>query len=420
MLQSKIFTKTLRDNLKDEKSTNAQLLTRAGFVDKLSTGLYTLLPLGYLAFKKIEKIIREEMQNAGANEILMPALHPKEPWEKTGRWQKFSGKEMFRLKSQRGKDYGLGWTHEEIVTPLVKKFVQSYKDLPLYVYQIQDKFRDELRAKSGILRNIEFVMKDLYSFHNTPDDLDGYYEKIKKIYFKIFERCGLKNKTYLTLASGGAFSKYSHEFQTTTSAGEDIIFICKKCKTAINKEIKKEVPVCPECKSKEFKEEKSIEVGNIFKLGSNYSKAFDLKVRNESGKENFVEMGCYGIGLGRLMGTIVEVSHDENGIIWPENVSPFKYHLISILSGQKSKDEKIKKAAKDLYTKIGQEAENDILWDDREEISTGVKLADSDLIGIPKRIIISERTLVKNSFELKRRKEKNGKLLKINNIKSLL
>lgn len=416
MRQTQLFTKTLKEKIKEEKSTNAQLLLRAGFIDKLSAGIYTFLPLGLRVLNKIENIVREEMNKIKGQEILMPSLHPKENWQKTKRWQKYAGKEMFKLKNQKGKDYGLGWTHEEIVTPLIKKFAQSYKDFPLYIYQIQDKFRNELRVKSGLLRNIEFIMKDLYSFHTSQEDLDKYYEKVKKAYFRIFNHCGIGKKTYLTLASGGAFSKYSHEFQTITSAGEDTIYICQKCHLAINKEIKKENPVCPQCKSKKFQQKKAIEVGNIFKLGTKFTKAFNFFFKDRHGKEKTVIMGCYGIGIGRLMGTIVELYHDKKGIIWPEKIAPFSYHLIPVFSGKRNINRKIKEICKKIYSQLsGQKIENSVLYDDRKKESTGIKFSESDLIGIPKRIVVSEKTLSKNCVEVKERKNNKIKLVKINN-----
>jgi len=411
MKQSILFTKTQKTDVKDEKSVNAKLLIKGGFIDKLCAGVYTFLPLGLLVLNKIANIIREEMNKIGGQEILMPALHPKEIWETTKRWKV---KEMFKTKSQTEKEYGLGWTHEEVITPLLKKFVFSYKDLPVYVYQIQDKFRDEIRTKSGLLRGKEFIMKDLYSFHKSQNDLDKYYEKVKKAYFKIFQRVGLKKYTYLTLASGGTFSKYSHEFQTITQAGEDTIYICKKCKFSINKEIKTEFPTCPQCKSEDFEAKKAIEVGNIFKLGTKYSEAFDFTIKEKDGSEKIVIMGCYGIGLGRLMGTIVEIHHDESGILWPEEVAPFKYHLIPIYSGKASIDKKIKNTAEKIYS--GQKFKNDVLYDDRLDVSVGEKLTDSDLIGLPIRIIISEKTIKQNSLEIKKRNEKKAKLVKLKNL----
>ncbi len=418
MLQSKLFYKTSKEVSVEEKSVNAQLLTRAGFIDKLMAGVYTFLPLGFKVYKKIENIIREEINAVGGQEILMPALHPKEPWETTGRWA--AVREMFKTKSQTGGDYGLGWTHEEIVTPLAKKFFNSYKDFPFALYQIQTKFRDELRVKSGLLRGREFAMKDLYSFHTNEKDLDNYYEKVKEAYFKIFNRVGLGQRTYLTFASGGAFSKYSHEFQTVTPAGEDIIYLCDKCKIAVNKEIIGESKEsCVQCGNKNLKEEKAIEVGNIFKLKDKFTKAFGYNFKDKDGKEKQVIMGCYGIGLGRVMGAVVEVYHDKDGIIWPPEIAPYNVHLIALKSGDDSLDKKIEKKTFDLYESL-QKKGIEVLYDDRQEVSAGVKLKESDLIGIPVRLIISEKTVVKDSAEFKKRDSKDAELVKINKIAKLL
>ncbi|MFH1780542.1 MAG: aminoacyl--tRNA ligase-related protein [Candidatus Nealsonbacteria bacterium] len=409
MLQSEIFTKILREAPKDETSINAQLLIRAGFIDKLMAGVYSYLPLGLRVFKKIENIIREEMNNIGAQELFLPVLHPKVLWEKTGRWQY---EEMFKLTNREKKEFSLGWTHEEIVTPLVKSFVNSYKDLPVYVYQIQDKFRDELRSKSGLLRGREFIMKDLYSFHATEEDLNEYYEKVKKAYFKIFQRCGLQKQTFLTVASGGSFSKYSHEFQTITTAGEDEIYLCLKCNLGINKEIiQAEKNQCPECGNKELEIRQSIEVGNIFKLKDKYTQIFDFKFKDKDGQEKIIMMGCYGIGLGRLMGTIVEIYHDNAGMIWPEAVAPFQIHLIRI-----EDNPEVNKAAEKLYSDL-QKQGIEVLYDDRKNKTPGEKFAEADLLGVPQRIVISERTIKVDSVELKKRAEESVKLIKISKIK---
>ncbi|MFH1657558.1 MAG: aminoacyl--tRNA ligase-related protein [bacterium] len=400
MRQSQLFTKTIKEAPKDELSINAQLLIRGGFIDKLSAGIYNLLPLGTLVLKKIENIIREEMNTIGGQEILMPSLIQKELWETTGRWKV---EEMFKLKSKQDKEYGLGWTHEEVITPLVQKFISSYKNFPVSVYQIQTKMRDETRAKSGILRGREFIMKDLYSFHTDTTDLDRYYETVKKAYFKIFNRCGLKKNSYLCLASGGTFSKFSHEFQTITPAGEDIIYICQKCGLAINREIKENFTVCPECGAQDYKEEKAIEIGNIFKLATKYTNPFNFEFTDKDGKKKMVVMGCYGIGLTRLIGTIAEVHHDEKGIIWPENVTPYKFHLLQL-----GNTPKVKKVAEKLYKDLSSE----VLFDDRDK-GPGEKFADCDLIGIPWRIVVSERTLEKDSVEIKKRDSQKSRLIKI-------
>lgn len=377
MRQSQLFPKTLREDPKDEVSANSKLLVRAGFIDKLMAGVYTFLPLGFRVLKKIEDIIRKEMEKAGGQELLMSVLQPKENWQKTGRWDDYDT--LFKFVSHYSKnELALGPTHEEIISPLAGKFSLSYKNLPLYLFQIQTKFRDEKRVKSGILRGREFIMKDLYSFHADEKDMEKYYEKMKTHYKNIFDECGIGNQTHITFASGGSFSKYSHEFQTITESGEDTIYLCEKCNVAVNKELS-EQKTCPECGNKDLKEKKAIEIGNIFPLKTKYSEPFDLKYKDKDGKEKDVIMGCYGIGLGRLMGAIVEVSHDDKGIIWPESVAPFKVHLIEINS-----------SAKDVYEEL-QKKGIEVLYDDREDITPGEKFADADLIGIPYRVVVSEK-----------------------------
>jgi prolyl-tRNA synthetase len=395
MLQSQLFTRTKKEAPRDEESVNAQLLIRAGFIDKLMAGVYTFLPLGFRILKKIENIIREEMEAVGGQEILMPTLQPKPNWTRTGRWKTYNS--LFRFTSFYSKnEYALGPTHEEVVSPLMKNFIFSYKDLPLYVFQIQNKFRDEKRVKSGLLRSREFLMKDLYSFHRDEKDLDKYYEKVKAAYFRIFKRVGLGNLTILTFASGGTFSKYSHEFQTLAPAGEDKIYICEKCRVAVNQEIINRQNFCPECGNKKLRKERAIEVGNIFKLETKFSRPFSLKYRDERGQEREVVMGCYGIGLTRVMGAIVEVYHDERGIIWPEPVAPFRVHLIDLERKKgKAKSEKV------YYTL--QKAGIQVLYDDRQEVSAGEKFVEADLIGLPYRAVISEKT--GNKIEIKKRSE---------------
>lgn len=393
---------------KDETSFNAQVLIRAGFIDKLMAGVYTFLPLGNRVHEKIKDIIREEMDAIGGQEILMPALTPKEVWETTGRWENFDA--LYKLIGADKKEYALGATHEEIVTPLVSRFVRSYKDLPVKVYQIQTKFRNELRAKAGLIRGREFSMKDLYSFHADQADLDAYYELAKKAYARVFERCGLGEKTYITFASGGAFSKYSHEYQTVTEAGEDRIHICGKCRVAVNQEIIEEQKTCPECGSADLKVEKAIEVGNIFQLGTRFSKPVGLAFDDDKGAKNEVIMGCYGIGPSRVMGTIVELHHDDKGIIWPEAVAPFKVHLLQL----KSKDDKVRTVAEKIYADLA-EAGVEVLLDDRDS-GAGEKFADADLIGCPFRVVVSDKTLAGESVEVKRRNEAEARMVKIDNI----
>ncbi len=406
MKQSILFTKTKKDIDKEEKSLNAQLLIKAGFIDKLTAGVYTFLPMGLIVLRKIENIIREEMNKVGGQEVLMPALTPKTNWKITNRWDGFDA--LFKLQGMDNKEYALGATHEEVVTPLVKKFVFSYKDLPKYVYQIQTKYRNEARAKSGLLRGREFSMKDLYSFHTNQADLNDYYEKVKEAYFKIFKRLSIEDLTHYTFASGGAFSKYSHEFQTISESGEDIIHICKKCGLAYNKEIINDINECQDCgeKVEKFEIKKSIETGNIFNLGNRFSKDFKFVYVDEHGKENDIIMGCFGMGPSRIMGSIAEIKNDKNGIIWPVSVAPFQIHLIRL-----GEDEKVAKKADEIYNDLIKN-NLEVLYDDRNE-SAGVKMKDSDLIGVPYRFIISEKTLAKDSLEIKKRDQEKVEFVKI-------
>lgn len=410
MRQSQLFTKIARDLPKDETSYNAQVLIRAGFIDKVAAGIYTFLPLGLRVLNKISNIIREEMIMIGGQELLMPALTPKDVWEATGRWQTLDV--LFKMASADKREYALGATHEEIVTPLAQKHTFSYKELPFAVYQIQTKFRNELRAKAGLIRGREFLMKDLYSFHSSEEDLNEYYKKAQKAYFTIFERVGLLDKTYLTFASGGAFSKYSHEFQTVTPAGEDTIFICDKCQLAINSEIIKEQPGCPNCESTELRETRAVEVGNIFKLRTRFSDAFDFGYTDEKGERHMVEMGCYGIGPSRVMGTLVEVFHDAKGIIWPEEVAPFRVHLVKLNGGD---EDRINVEAEKLYDDL-RAAGIDVLYDDRLNKMAGEKFAEADLIGCPWRVLVSDKTVKEGSAEVKRRDSDKAELVKLESV----
>jgi prolyl-tRNA synthetase len=409
MLQSKLFGKTNKKAPRDEKSVNAKLLARAGFIEKLMAGVYSYLPLGWKVLQKIENIVREEMNAIQGQEILMPALQPKKLWDETGRWE--SGKDvMFQFKGRSGADLGLGWTHEETLTDIIRNKINSYQDLPLYIYQIQTKFRNELRAKSGILRGREFSMKDLYSFHTNEKDFLVYYEKVKESYLKIFKKIGLD--AIVVEASGGEFSKsYSHEFQVLTSAGEDTIIYCDCGKFGQNVEVAKlkAGKKCPVC-GKELKSGRSIEAGNIFTLGTKYSEIMKAYFTDKDGKKKPIIMGCYGFGISRAMGAIVEIHNDKKGIIWPSSVAPFNVHLIEI--GSENSD--IKSQAEELYKSL-QKEDIEVLYDDREE-SPGIKFADADLIGIPLRIIVSKRTIAKNSVELKKRNEEKTELVKVDKI----
>ncbi len=413
MRYSTSFAKTNKNTPSDGDSANARFLVQAGFINQLMAGVYTYLPLGLRVLDRVKKIVREEMQAIGGQEILMPALTPKEIWETTGRWDGIDV--LFKLEGAGGKEYALGSTHEEVVTPLVQQYVKSYKDLPVAVYQIQDKFRNEPRAKSGLLRGREFSMKDLYSFHLTEEDMWAYYEKSKQAYLNVFHRCGID--AIITEASGGVFSKYSHEFQTPTESGEDVIYVCDKCQYAQNREISeyKDGDACSKCDGGVMRETKTIEVGNIFPLMEKFSEPFGFTVAGEDGKPVPVIMGCYGIGPSRVMGTVVEIHHDERGMCWPKSIAPFLVHLVSLGSKDDEKREEILEKASGLYEEL-QKAGVEVLWDDRAEVTAGEKFADADLIGIPLRLVMSEKTLAEGSVEWKRREEKEAHLVSLQDI----
>jgi len=404
MKQSKLFTKTLKKAPKGEKSVNAILLQRAGFIYKEMAGVYTFLPLGLRVLRKIEKIIREEMNKIGGKEILASVLQPKDIWQKTDRWDKEIGEVMYKTE----EEIGLGPTHEEMITDIIKKYVSSYEDLPLYIFQIQNKFRKELRPKSGLLRGREFQMKDLYSFHKTEEDFWNYYNKTKEAYFNVFRRCGLD--PIYTEASGEGFTgSYTHEFQVLAEDGEDEISYCSEKHFARNKEIAQEEK-CPVCGKKLLKG-KAIEVGNIFPLGTKYSVPLKAFYQDEKGEKKPIVMGSYGIGISRLIGALVEVFHDEKGMIWPESVAPFKFHLVTLFSGDEDVDKEIREKGEEIHKKM----EDQVLYDDRDK-SAGEKLVDSDLIGIPNRIVLSPKTIKKESVEIKKRNNEESKLISISEL----
>ena len=407
MKYSNLFTRTRKEDPKDEASNNAKLLLRAGFINKEMAGVYSFLPLGLKVFNNIQNIIREEMNAIGGQEIMMTALQDSDVWEKTGRWDDSVVDIWFKTKMNNGQIVGLANTHEEPITNLMKNFISSYKDLPVYAYQLQTKFRNEVRAKSGIMRVREFIMKDLYSFNKSTDDLDIFYEKAKQAYINVFDRVGIGSQTYLTFASGGAFSKYSHEFQALCDAGEDIIYVNKERRLAVNKEVYTDEVLADLDLSKDSLEEcKAIEVGNIFKLGTRFSAALGLNYTDQDGSEKPVVMGSYGIGPGRLMGTIVELNFDEKGMCWPESISPFKYHLTSL----NLDDAEVKSTADEIYAKLTQKGV-EVFYDDRVQVSTGEKFSDADLFGFPCRVIVSKKT--GSNVELKFRKSDKSELVNI-------
>ncbi len=415
MRLSQSFFRTQKEFPKDEVAENARLLIRANFVQKLMAGVYSFLPLGLMVKEKITGIVREEMNALGANELLMPALQPKSAWEETGRWGTWS-EMMYQFKDHSGREIGLGPTHEEIATILGKTAIESYADLPKAFYQFQTKFRDEPRAKSGLIRGREFLMKDLYSFHADEKSLNDFYESAKKAYKKIFERCGLK--AYLTEGSGGEFSEgNSDEFMVESSAGEDEIFLCRLCNFAQNKEIAKfkAKASCPQCQAGILEKIKTIEVGNIFKLGTKYSLPLNFLYKDKNGQNLPVVMGSYGIGISRLMGTIVEIWNDEKGIIWPKSVAPFPAHLLVL--GEVT--EELQKFGERVYGKLAKSG-IEVFYDDRARLSAGEKFFDADLIGLPYRVIFREKTLIQEKVEVKGRSEKEGKLMKLEELIKIL
>src|SRR3989304_6513350 len=406
MKYSQLFGKTQKQDPKDEVSINAELLIRAGFVSKEVSGVYNFLPLGLRVLNKIANIVREEMDKADGQEILLSALQNSQSWQKTGRWKSFDA--LFKVKSQYDQEYALGPTHEEVLVPIAREYVKSYRDLPIYLYQIQTKFRDEPRAKSGLLRGREFLMKDLYSFHTDEAAMFAFYEKMKKVYQATFERMGLK--TIETKAAGGTFSAFSHEYQVICESGEDEIIYCPGGDYAENIEIATAKDGRP-CSLGHgpLKKVKTIEVGNIFPLKDKFSKAFNLTFKNSRGRDQLVMMGCYGIGISRAMGAIVEVFHDEAGIIWPEQVAPFRVHLLTTDNSQLTIDK-----GKEAYEKLTG-AGIEVLFDDRDGVSACEEYADCDLIGIPVRLVVSEKTL-KGKVEWKERDREKIEILSIDEV----
>lgn len=410
MKHSELFTKTRKEDPSDEVSRNARLLIRAGYVHKEMAGVYSFLPLGLRALRKIEGIIREEMDRIGGREVLLTALQNPEIWRETNRWDDAIVDNWFKTALKNGSELGLGFTHEEAITSMMKRHIASYRDLPVYSYQIQTKFRNEERAKSGIVRGREFLMKDLYSFSATEQDLDAFYDRCAEAYLRIFSRVGIGAQTFKTFASGGVFSKYSHEFQAVSDAGEDTIYLSRAKNIAVNEEVyTDDVLKDLGLEKNELESVKSIEVGNIFKLGTRFSEALGLLYRDESGEMKPVVMGSYGIGPTRLLGTVVEILSDNKGIVWPESVAPFQVHLLSLGAD---------KEANEWYEKL-QSAGIETLFDDRE-VSAGEKFGDSDLLGMPWRVVVSKRSIEKGGAEVKRRTESESKIVLFDEVLNIL
>ncbi len=411
MKYSSFFPKAKKSEFKEDLSVNAKLLVKAGYIDQLMAGSYTLLPLGFRVIENIKNIIREELDKTGAQELLMPLLHPRDIWDQTGRWSDPDVKQiMYQFKDIHDREFGLSFTHEEIVMNLLGKFVQSYKDLPVKVYHFSTKFRNEPRAKSGILRGREFMMKDLYSAHVSEEDMYVYYNVVKEAYPKIFKRMGLDALT--VEASGGVFTdKNSHEFQVLSEVGEDTIYFCDcdgkscDCRFAQNKELFKgqDGDKCPNCDDCSVKSAKSIEVGNIFPLGTKYSQNMKVLFQDKDGSPQNVWFASYGIGPTRVMGTLVELYHDDHGIIWPKSVAPYQVYLVSL--GRNEEAEKIEKEL--------EEKGIDVLYDDRDT-SAGEKFSNADLLGFPYRLVISAKT--GDQIEFKKRAEVEVELLGLDKI----
>ncbi len=402
MKMSQLFTKTLREAPADEVAKNAQLLSRAGYIYKEMAGVYTYLPLGKRVLDNVIQIIREEMDSVGGQELSLTALQSKDVWEASGRWNEEVIDVWFKTKLANGSELGLAPTHEEPLTRVMKAYISSYKDLPVYPYQFQIKFRNELRSKSGLMRGREFWMKDLYSFSKNVDDHNRFYEQITEAYHRVYDRLGLGDITYKTFASGGSFSKYSHEFQTVSEVGEDIIYVHEQKRLAINEEVyTDEVLADLGVTREELVEKKAVEVGNIFTLGTKFSDALDLTYTTEDGRREKVFMGSYGIGPSRLVGLIAELFADDKGLVWPDNIAPFRVHLVQIgdVAGQ----------AQMLYDALVAKGV-EVLWDDRD-LRPGEKFADADLIGIPHRVVVSEKHIKNNQFEYKLRQGVEAELL---------
>lgn len=416
MRLSQLFTRTRKDAPADETAKNAQLLIQAGYIHKEMAGVYNYMPLGLIVLNNIMQIIREEMNAIGGQEILLASLQPKDNWEKSGRWNDDVVDVWFKTHLHSGDNFhtgqelGLGNTHEEALTAIMKNFITSYKDLPSYPYQFQNKFRNELRSKSGIMRTREFIMKDLYSFSVNREQHESFYEKSKVAYLKIYERFGLGDITYTTFASGGSFSKFSHEFQTLTDVGEDTIYVHEDRRLAINKEVYTDDVLSElDLKKEDLVERKAVELGNIFTLGTKYSEAIGLTFTDEDGTTKPVFMGSYGIGPGRVMGTIAEHFSDEKGLVWPENIAPAKIYLARL--GDISQ---VVSTADDLYNRLTESGVT-VIYDDRD-IRAGEKFADADLMGIPYRVVISQKTVESGKHELKARVSEKTEMLSADEI----
>jgi prolyl-tRNA synthetase len=411
MKVSQLFTRTSKTAPADEVAKNAQLLIRAGFIYKEMAGVYAYLPLGLRVVEKIKHIVREEMNAIGSNELIMTGLQRKDVWEQTGRWSDEVVDIWFKTKLKDETELGLGWSHEEPIVEMMKQFVRSYKDLPVSLYQFQTKLRNELRAKSGIMRGREFVMKDMYSFHATKEDLDAYYEKTIEAYKRVYERLGIGDDTYVTFASGGAFTKFSHEFQTICDAGEDIIYLHREKQIAINEEVIDDAIKELGISRDELEAVKTAETGNIFNFGTQKTDEMGLYYTGEDGAGHSLYVGSYGIGITRAMGVIAEKLSDEKGLVWPEEIAPYRVYLVSI-------GEKGAAKADEIYELLSSRG-IEVLYDDRDE-RPGMKFADSELMGIPIRVTVSDRLIETKQVEVTRRASGETQLLTVDELLATL
>lgn len=410
MRVSNLFTRTSKTAPADEVAKNAQLLIRAGFVYKEMAGVYAYLPLGLRVVEKIKQVVREEMNAINSNELIMTGLQRKDVWEKTGRWDDETVDIWFKTKLKDDTELGLGWSHEEPIVEMMKQYIKSYKDLPVSLYQFQTKMRNELRAKSGVMRGREFVMKDMYSFHATPEDMDAYYEEAKKAYMRAYTRLGIGDDTYVTFASGGAFTQFSHEFQTICDAGEDVIYLHREKNIAVNEEVIDDAVKELGISRDELEKVKTAEVGNIFNFGTQKTDEMGLYYVDNEGKQQSLSIGSYGIGITRVMGVVAEKMSDDRGLVWPESIAPYRVYLASIGEASAQADELYRE-----LTDMGVE----VLYDDRDA-RPGEKFADADLIGIPHRVVVSPRLVEQGAFEYKSRTEDDVKILTKQELVSIL
>ncbi len=415
MKSSQLFTKTRKDAPADETAKNAQLLIKAGYVHKEMAGVYAFMPLGLRVLENIKQIVREEMDSVGGQEVQMTVLQPQEIFEKTDRWDDKKVDNWFKTKLVNGTELGMGLTHEEPIVDMLSDYMSSYKDLPLMVYQIQGKFRNELRAQAGLLRGREFVMKDMYSFARSQEEHEEIYERVAAAYERVYERLGIGDITYRTYADGGIFtSRFSDEFQMLSEIGEDTIYVDKERKIAVNKEVIDDERLEKFNIDKAKLEEcKAIEVGNIFPLESKYTDALDVFYTDAEGNKQKIIAGCYGIGVSRLVGSLAEHFSDSRGLVWPENIAPYKVYIARL-----GESDTVVKAADELY-EILQQRSISVLYDDRDA-RAGEKFADADLLGMPYRIVISEKTVQNTMYELKKRTEQDSQLLSQDEILKLL